>query len=117
MNTEVNLEVNKSKSGTRQKQPSDVSSSPVRIRHKTKAKLEQLLQQANKDRIGKKIKTDDLISFSLDLITENHLAEICSKALSNKDRMELLFRKIAKERRGITKDEFLGLLLSGKLTL
>ena len=64
-----------------------MSSSAVRIRHKTKAKLEQLLRQANKDRLGKKIKVDDLIMFALGLITEQLLAVICSKMLSNRDRI------------------------------
>ncbi|MEI8028019.1 MAG: hypothetical protein WCI18_16840 [Pseudomonadota bacterium] len=88
----------------------------MRIRYKTKAKLEQLIRQANKERLGKKVKVDDLIMFALGLIDDQHLADICSKTLSNKDRMELLYRKLAKEKRGITREEFLGMLLDGKVT-
>ena len=55
--------------------------------------------------------------FALGLIDDQHLADICSKTLSNKDRMELLYRKLAKEKRGITRDEFVGMLLDGKVTI
>ena len=101
--------------GMKQKRVAAVPSAPVRIRRKTKAKLEHLLRQANKDRVGRKVKVDDLISFSLGLITADHVIEICSKTLSNKDRVELMYRKLSKERRGTTREEFLGMLLDGKL--
>jgi hypothetical protein len=51
----------------------------------------------------------------LSLITDAHLATICDGTLSNKDRMELLYRRMSKERRGLTKEEFFGLLLGGNL--
>jgi len=91
------------------------ASAPVRVRHETKAKLEQLLRRANKERLGRRVKPDDLIGFGLSLITDAHLATICDGTLSNKDRMELLYRRMSKERRGLTKEEFFGLLLGGNL--
>jgi hypothetical protein len=118
MYAEANQEVTKTKSGLRQKPAEEATSAAVRIRYKTKAKLEQLLRQANKERFGKKVKVDDLVMFALGLINDQHLADICSKTLSNKDRMELLYRKLAKEKRGITRDEFVvGMLLDGKVTI
>lgn len=114
MYADANEEVNKSKKVVRHKPTSDVTSVAVRIRDKTKARLEQLLKQANKDRLGKKVKVDDLITFALGLITDEHLAEICSRTLSNKDRLEILYRKLSKEKRGMTRDEFFGMLLDGK---
>ena len=89
---------------------------PVRVHHETKVKLEQLLRRANKDRMGRRVKPGDLIGFALGLITDQHLATICDGTLSNKDRLELLYRRMAKERRGLTKDEFFGLLLDGSLS-
>ena len=117
MYTEANQEVIKTKDGMRQKSADEATSSAVRIRHKTKVKLEQLLRQANKERLGKKVKVDDLLLFALGLITDQHLAEVCNKTLSNKDRMELLYRKLSREKRGITRDEVLGALLDGKVTI
>jgi len=117
MYTEANQEVIKTKGGVRQKSSDETTSSAVRIRHNTKVKLEQLLRQANKERLGRKVKVDDLLVFALGLITDQHLAEICNKTLSNKDRMELLYRKLSREKRGITRDEVLGALLDGKMTI
>ena len=117
MHTQSNQEVIKAKKEVHQKSTAETASTPVRIRQKTKAKLELLLRQANKNRPGKKVKGDDLVLFALNLITEQHLAEICNKSLSNKDRLELLFLKLTKERRCSSRDEFFGLLLEGKVTI
>jgi hypothetical protein len=89
---------------------------PIRIRQKTKSKLELLLRQTNKDRPGRKVKADDLICFSLDLLTQQHLAEICDKMLSNRDRIELLFQQFLKGRRGATREDFLGELIKSRLS-
>lgn len=109
--------VNVAEAQTNQKRKEEATSAPIRVRHKTKTKLEQLLKQANKNQAGRKVKPDDLICFALGLIVDEHLAEICDSKLSNKDRMEQLFKKFCKERRGATRDEFLGLLLEGKVSI
>jgi hypothetical protein len=95
----------------------ECSSSPVRLKQSTKAKLTDLLGKANKLKAGRKIKPDDVIGFGLDLVTDEHLEQICSRSLTNKDRLEMLFRKVSKEKRGISRDEFLGMLLDGKIGL
>lgn len=99
-----------------QKRGATVASAPVRIGLKTKAKLEQLLRQANKDRVGRKVKADDMIALSLGLITDEHIAEICDSTRSNKDRMELLYQKLSKEKRGLSREEFFGMLLDGAMS-
>ena len=92
------------------------ASAPIRIRLKTKAKLDNLLARANKDRFGRKIKPDDVICYSLALMMDDCLREVCNQSLSNKDKLEILFTKVSKEKRGISRDEFYGMLLSGKIT-
>ena len=101
----------------KQKPKADRVSAPIRVKQSTRNKLDDLLRRANKQKLGRKVKTDDLICFSLGLLNETHLEQICDKALTNKDRLELLFRKVAKEKRGITRDEFFGLLIDGKVTV
>ena len=117
MNTTAKQQVIKTDGAVRLKPTDELTSVAVRVRCKTKSRLEHLLRKANKDRLGKKVKIDDLILFALGLITDTHLADICSKTLSNKDRMELLYRKLSKEKRGITRDDFFGMLLDGKVNL
>ena len=101
---------------TKQTRRADATVLPIRIRQRTKSKLELLLRQTNKDRPSRKVKADDLISFSLQLLTEQHLDEICDKMLSNRDRMEILFQHFLKGRRGATREDFLGELIKGRLS-
>ena len=108
--------VAKTKAATMQKPRVGKPSAPIRIGQQTKAKLDNLLAQANKDRVGRKIKPDDVICYSLTLMADEHLQEVCNRALSNKDKLEILFKKISKEKRGISRDEFFGLLLKGQIT-
>lgn len=117
MHSETEKEVSNSKSRMRCKATGEETSIAVRIRRRTKAKMELMLRQCNRDRPGNKVKIDDLVLFALDLITDQHLADICSRTLSNKDRIELIYRNMSKVKRGLTRDEFFGLLLAGKVTV
>jgi hypothetical protein len=93
------------------------ASSPVRLRLQSKAKLDALVARVNKDRAGRRVKPDDLICFSLDLLTDEHLQEIGARLLTNKERIEILYSKLSKTKRGLSRDEFLGMLLEGKVTI
>ncbi|TWW10030.1 hypothetical protein E3A20_08360 [Planctomyces bekefii] len=92
------------------------SSIPVRISAQGKGKLDALVARINKDRVGRRVKPDDLICYSLDLLTDQHLQEIGARLLTNKERMEILYGKLSKANRGLSRDEFLGMLLEGKVT-
>lgn len=116
MTTNKLQSVASSESQVTQKRKGTASSAPIRVKQRTKAKLEQLLKLANKDRVGRSIKADDLIWCGLALINDSHIAEIRDQALSNKDRLELLFQVFVREHRGANRDEFFGALLAGKLT-
>ena len=117
MRSETEIEVINSKSRMRRKATGEDTSIAVRIRRGTKDKLNLLLRQANRDRAGRKVKVDDLVLFAVDLISEQHLAEICNRIFSNTDRIELAYRRMSKEKRGLTRDEFFGLLLDGKVAV
>ena len=93
------------------------ASSPVRLRAQSKGKLDALIARINKDRVGRRVKPDDLICYSLDLLTDQHLQEIGARLLTNKERMEILYSKLSKTKRGLTRDAFLGMLLEGKVTI
>jgi hypothetical protein len=103
-------------SKTKQKTKADIAASPIRVRQSTRVKMDEHLKRANKHKLGRKVKTDEMTCFSLGLLPDEHLEQICNKTLTNKDRLELLFRRVAKERKGLTRDEFFGLLIDGKVT-
>lgn len=99
------------------KLPNASASSLVRLRAQSRAKLEALVARINKDRVGRRVKPDDLICYSLDLLTDQHLQEIGARLLTNKERIEILYSKLSKTKRGLSRDEFFGLLLEGKVTI
>lgn len=89
----------------------------VRIKNETQKALDKILNNANKKKIGRKIKADQLIRFSLALVTEDHLVKLQSLSLTNEDRKELLRQKYIELRGPISKDEFTGFILSREAIL
>jgi len=90
------------------------ATSAIRIDAKSKKLMDDLLKRGNKTKVGRMLKPSDLICFSLELVTEDHLQELCNKSLRNRDRIEILFERISKEKRGISRDDFDGMLLNGE---
>ena len=90
---------------------------PVRIRPKTQLLLRKLLTQANQKDIGNKIKRDDLLHLGLSLIQDSHISDLKNQSLNNADRMELLYREYVKNHGPISKDAFLGRVMSGEIAL
>ena len=107
--TSAKAKVNKSGKGN--------ASSPVRLRAQSKWKLDALIARINKDRVGRRVQPDDLICYSLDLLTDQHLEEIGARLLTNKERIEILYSKLSKTKRGLSRDQFFGMLLEGKVTI
>jgi hypothetical protein len=87
----------------------------IQHQKQAKEKLDSLLTRANRNRIGRKIRANDLIGYSLDLLTEEHLKNLVSRSLTNKARIEILYRQLSKTKRGLSREEFLGMLLEGKV--
>ena len=91
------------------------SSSPIRIQKQAKEKLDTLIARANRNRVGRKIRADDIIGYSLNLLTEEHLKDLLSRRLTNKERIEILYGQLSKTKRGRSHEDFLGMLLEGKI--
>ena len=80
------------------------SSSPIRHQKQAKEKLNCLLNRANKNRVGRKIRGDDLIGYSLDPLTEEHLKDVVARRLTNKERIEFLCKHWSKTKRGLSRE-------------
>lgn len=87
----------------------------IRVGAATKAKIDKILAAANNKDLGRRVKTDAVISFALDLMNDSHIQTIRDASLTNMDRMELLFQQTKRRRKGLTKDEFIGMLMSGQI--
>ena len=84
----------------------------IRVQLETQRKAERLLAVANKKRIGRKVKVDQLLNIALDLVTERHLQSLQEQSLTNEDRKELLRQKYIESRGQISKDEFTGFMMT-----
>jgi hypothetical protein len=91
-------------------------SSPIRLQKLAKVKLYTLIGGLNRNRVGRKIRADDLIGYSLDLLTEDHLKDLVPRLLTNKERIKILYKQLSKTKRGLSHDDFLGMFLNGKIS-
>jgi hypothetical protein len=90
-------------------------SAPVRLHASTKEKIDSLLDRANNKSFGRKVKVNDIIDMSIDLISDRHLKSLQENSLSNGDRLEMLLKSVSDANPSMSKDELIGLLLQGEL--
>lgn len=88
------------------------SQKSIRIGAESERKLARLLSSANKKKFGRKIKSDQLLSLALDLVTEEHLRMLQDASLTNEDRKEQLRQSYIQEVGPISKDAFTGFMLT-----
>lgn len=98
-----------------QKKKSKQSTTPVRIKKTTARKIRQILTKLNKKSFGRNLKTDDLISYAVDLISEKDFDILQESTLSNKDRLERNYKDFCLKNGNISKDEYLGKLITGEI--
>ena len=67
----------------------------IRISLENQKKAERFLALANKKKIGRAIKIDQVLGIALDLLTEEHAKKLQDQSLSNEDRKEILRQKWA----------------------
>lgn len=89
----------------------------IRVKKETKKKIQSLLLTINKKDFGRKVKSDDLICVALNLLTKEHHTKLQESSFTNKDRLEMQFKEYQLSDEKVSKDEFIGLLLSGKIEL
>lgn len=80
-----------------------------RLSPSTRKKADRLLKIANKKDSGLKIKLDQLLNLSLDLVTEEHLKKLQNDSLKNSDRQEILRKKYSDIYGPVTEEEFIGI--------
>lgn len=94
------------------KKPKPVKTDSLRVRKETKKKILSDLLSLNKKDFGRKLTADDYVQLAISLLTPDLLQKLKEKTLSNKDRLELKYQEYCSQNGKVTKDEFLGVLLS-----
>ncbi len=90
-------------------------SCPLRVKQATRRKLQRILDAVNKKDFGKRVRPDAVIDAALSLVSAAEIERLQQLSMSNADRLEAAYRRYAAKRGSTTKDEFLGLLLAGKV--
>ncbi len=76
--------------------------------------LQAIKDKANKKPFGRKVKDAEIIGLGLSLINPEHIQQIQSQTLSEKDRLYIAHEEYQKTNGKITMDQFIGKLLSGE---
>jgi len=88
----------------------------LRVSNETRRKVLSELTKANKKTFGRTIKPDQLIALALSKLTSSDIVELQEKSLSNQDRIEKAYRDYIAKNGAISRDEFLGKMLTGEVT-
>ncbi len=108
------METLNSKKGIKVKQNS-VSTVALRVKRETKRRIQVELAKVNKKPFGRTIRADALISKGLNRLTEQDILELQDASLSNADRLECRYAEYVKSNGSLSKDAFIGKLLSGEI--
>ena len=84
----------------------------IRVRETTKVCALAKLKEINRKDFGRALKLDDLFDLAVCRLTEEDVKTLREKSLSNEDRREILRQNYIAKRGPISKDAFLGLILS-----
>ncbi len=94
-----------------------VTYQPVRLKQGTFKKLQKILEAVNKKDFGSRIRSDTVIDAALSLLCTNEIEAMRQGSMSNADRLERMYRAHVADEGAMSKDAFLGLVLSGQLPL
>lgn len=114
----ISIESKKTSAGGAPGQPSKrqkLKTESLRVRRETKKRIQTELATLNRKDFGRKITADDFLTVAISLVQTVHLEEMKIRSLSNKDRLEILYKEHCEKRGKVTKDEFLGLLLESEV--
>ena len=92
-----------------------VTNVAVRVSRETKRRFLGELVRLNKKDFGRPVKADELLALLLNLLADEQRSKLQNATFSNADRLEMRYREYAKKHGRMTKDEFLGKLLTGDI--
>jgi hypothetical protein len=91
------------------------NSAPIRVALETKRELERIVELIAQDGGRKKVKFDSVIRHALAKLKDQDLEELRSKTVSYGELFDREFQRHKVEHGSVTRDEFLGMVLLGKV--
>jgi hypothetical protein len=89
-----------------------VGTDSLRVKRETKKRILSELAALNKKEFGKPITPDHFVALAISLLKPEHLQSLKDQSLTAKDRFEQRYRDYCDRHGKVSKDEFLGNLLS-----
>ena len=83
----------------------------VRVKASARKLASSLAEEANKKKLGRKVKLDDIFELAISLVTPEHLKMLQERSLTNENRVALLRQKYIEVHGQVSHDEFLGLMM------
>ena len=88
----------------------------VRVKKTVKKTINGFLNKVNRKKFGRKVRDEAVIELAVSLLNDSHIKELQEKSLTNKDRLEIKYQEFIKVNGNISKDEFIGYLLSPEIS-
>lgn len=86
----------------------------IRITSEIHKKLEKILFAANKKKFGRKIRAEQVLDLSLNLLVEKHIFLLQEQSLTNEDKTEQLRQGYISKNGPITHDGWLGFMMTSE---
>ena len=84
----------------------------LRVKRETKKKIQTEVAVINRKDFGRLVTPDEYVALAITLIKPEHLEQLKERSLSNKDRLEKRYHDYCAANGKVSKDEFIGVLLS-----
>lgn len=86
----------------------------VRVKAATKKKLDEILQMANRKKMGRKVLPDDVLSLALDLVSQDHIGRLQSESLRPSDKKTILYLKYKEDHPQAGREDFEEFTMTGE---
>ena len=84
----------------------------LRVKRETKKKIQNEIAVINRKGFGRPVTPDEYVALAITLLKPEHLEQLKERSLSNKDRLEQKYQEYCSTKGKVSKDEFIGVLLS-----
>lgn len=89
----------------------------LRVKRETKRRVTAELTKINKKEFGRKVRIDELLGILLPMLTNAHIKSLQDGSMTNADRLEAQYGEFIKKYGAISKDDFLGRILTATSTV
>lgn len=91
--------------------------SVLHVRKETRRKVLQDLAKLNRKDFGRRLRADEYVALAISKLTPEDMTKLVEGSLSNQDRLERGFKAYIAKNGPVTKDDFIGKIMSGEIRM